>query len=141
MNQENLVFITITSIMFLILVILISYLVLGILIGFKTANVIMTTVFKIKLSRFKNNQARQVLIKALFVVTQQKHYQIKPEVLLKLLQECHYFSWQNLFTLGIAISMNKNSKTNLISHTALKQALWQRYAILLLTVKNPKNVL
>lgn len=141
MNQENLVFITITSIMFLILVILISYLVLGILIGFKTANVIIATVFKIKLSRFKNNQARQVLIKALFVATQQKHYQIKPEILLELLQECHYFSWQNLFTLGIAISMNKNSKTNLISHTALKQALWQRYAILLLTVKNPKNVL
>lgn len=141
MNQEDLVFIIITSIIFLILVILISYLVLGILLGFKTANVIIATVFKIKLSRFKNNQARQVLIKALFVVTQQKHYQIKPEVLLKLLQECHYFSWQNLFTLGIAISMNKNSKTNLISHTALKQALWQRYAILLLTVKNPKNVI
>lgn len=141
MNQEDLVFIMITSIIFLILVILISYLVLGILIGFKTTNVIIATVLKIKLSRFKNNQARQVLIKALFVVTQQKHYQIEPEILLKLLQECHYFSWQNLFTLGIAISRNKNAKTNLISHTALKQALWQRYAILLLTVKNPKNVL
>lgn len=141
MNQEDLVFITITSIIFLILVILISYLVLGILISFKTTNVIIATVFKIKLSRFKNNQARQVLIKALFVAAQQKHYEIKSEVLLKLLQECHYFSWQNLFTLGIAISMNKNAKTSLISHTALKQALWQRYAILLLTVKSPKNVL
>ena len=139
MNQEDLVFITITSIIFLILVILISYLVLDILIGFKTTNVIIATIFKIKLSRFKNNQARQVLIKALFVATQQKHYQIKPEILLKLLQECHYFSWQNLFTLGIAIS--KNTKTKLISHTALKQALWQRYAILLLTVQSPKNVL